>query len=123
VDYKTVVKMIGTLVSKRLNTKPKEPVLNLFVRTGTSRGSKFCISVNIWGKQAKLLNKAIREATDGVKDGETIEEDEAPVLKIKGELRYDFWENEDGETVGRHSVTASRVIVEDHEDEDDDEDE
>lgn len=120
-EYDNRVKLTGTLVSKRLSKTKKDSVLNLFVRTGNSRGAKFCISVSVWGKQAKILNKALRAATDGIKDGEILEEDEAPLLKIMGELRYEFWEDDDGEKHDKHSIVASKITIEDDDEEEEDE--
>jgi single-stranded DNA-binding protein len=121
-DYQNKIVMVGTLISKRLNTKTKEPVLNMFVRTGNSRDQKVCISVSLWGKKAHVVNKALRQAVDGLKDNDVIDEEEAPLLKIKGELKYEIWETSNGETRRQHSVTASSVqILDDDDGEEDDE--
>jgi single-stranded DNA-binding protein len=119
--YKSKVALIGTIVSKRYAKTSAGPVLNLFTRTGNSRGQKFCIGVNIWGKPAQRLNRELKEY--GFTDGTPVEEEEAPMIEAKGELRYEFWENEDGEQQGRHTVNASKVTILAEADEDEEEEE
>lgn len=122
-EYGNKVRMTGTLVNKRFNDKTKgDPVLNLFIRTGNSRKQTFCIGVNVWGKEAKVLNKTLRRE-HGMKDGQTLDEEEAPLLEIKGEMRWDHWEDDDGTAHGRHTVTAKSVTIQEDEEEEYEEDE
>jgi len=107
--YKSKVALIGTVVSKRYNKTSAGPVVNIFTRTGNSRGQRFCIGVNLWGKPAQKLNRQLSEF--GLEDGTPVEEDEAPIIKVKGELRYEFWEDSDGEQQGRYTVNASSIEI------------
>jgi single-stranded DNA-binding protein len=111
--YKSKVALIGTVVSKRYAKTSAGPVVNIFTRTGNSRGQKFCIGVNVWGKPAVAVNRELEEY--GLENGTPVDEDEAPLIKVQGELRYEFWENAEGEQQGRHTVNASKVTFIDEE--------
>ena len=110
--YGSSVTFTGRVVTKRLfTTKTGKHVLNLFVRTKTARGKLFGIGTTIWGDEAQAIGAVIDEAVPHVKEGDLIQEADAPVVTVVGEMNEDSWDDKSGNKQRRFNVNAFEITV------------
>ena len=112
--YGSAVTFTGRVVTKRIfQTAKGNCVANLFVRTKTARGKFFGIGVTIWNDDAKKINNELDALLPKIADGDLIQEADAPVVTIVGELNEDSWEDKKtSKTVRRMNVNAFSITVE-----------
>lgn len=108
--FKNRVVLLGQLITKRFRKFDSgRCLLDLFVRTSTEAGNMFCISCKVWDSAAVTVNKQLSKM--GIEDGEALNKENAPMLKIKGELKQDSWKSAEDEWVRQMVISTNEVEI------------
>jgi len=108
------IMLTGVVSNKQLrSTATGKDVLNVYVRTKTSRGSFFGIGVEFWGDRAKAINRQLANFLPDVEDGERIQENDSVVVTVEGELKENSWEDREGNKRSRFLLAGEKLSVED----------
>ena len=104
--------LTGVVGNKRLTkTNTGKSVLNVYLRTKTSRGSYFGIGCEFWNKDAIAVNDQLNQMLPEVEDGERIAENDSVIVTVQGELKENSWESK-GEKKSRFLIAGESLSIE-----------